>query len=41
MTQVTKPIVVDARDGYLLITLPAYESPEQKKAADIRDVRCG
>jgi hypothetical protein len=31
MTQVTNPIVVDARDGYLLITLPAYESPEEKK----------
>jgi hypothetical protein len=28
----TKPIVVDAREGYLSITLPAYESPEQKKA---------
>ena len=32
MTQVTKPIVVDARQGYLSITLPAYDSPEKKKA---------
>lgn len=32
MAQGTKPIVVDARDGYLSITLPAYESPEKKKA---------
>jgi hypothetical protein len=31
MAQATKPIDVDARDGYLSITLPAYESPEQKK----------
>jgi hypothetical protein len=32
MAQGTKPIVVDAREGYLSITLPAYESPEKKKA---------
>jgi hypothetical protein len=32
MAQGTEPIVVDPRDGYLSITLPAYESPEKKKA---------
>lgn len=32
MAQGAKPIVVDARSGYLSITLPAYESPEKKKA---------
>ena len=31
MAQVAEPIVVDARDGYLSITLPAYESPEKKR----------
>jgi hypothetical protein len=32
MAQDPKPIVVDAREGYLSITLPAYESPEKKRA---------
>jgi hypothetical protein len=31
MTQVTESIVVDVREGYLWVTLPAYESPEKKK----------
>jgi hypothetical protein len=31
MAQGTKPIVVEAKEGYLSITLPAYESPEKKK----------